>query len=142
MSWHALAAGIKTIIAADTGAGGLVPTSSPLITGYGNVEAVQNITAPYLVYFPVTQVETNQYTSGDNVEIDFDFSIFVAKTAGPAAAQTIANRLRTLFHRVAPTALAGSGWTARKMHRIGANGPFFDEHNIQLNESYRAFMVS
>lgn len=142
MSWHALAAGIKTIIAADTGAGGLVPTSSPLITGYGNVEAVQGIVAPYLVYSPVTQTESNQYASGDNVEIDFDFSIFVEKTAAPAAAQVIANRLRTLFHRVAPTALAGSGWTARAMHRTGAQGPFFDDHNIQLIESYRALIVS
>lgn len=141
MSWHALAAGIKTIIAADNGSGGLL-ASSPLISGYGNIEGAQNITVPYLVYAPVVQIETNQYTSGDNVEIDVDFSIFVAKTAGPAAAQVIANRLRTLFHRVAPTALSGSGWTCRAMRRTSSLGPFFDDQNIQQTETYRAFLVS
>jgi hypothetical protein len=142
MSWHALAAGIHTAITADTGSGGLRNASAPLITAGYNVEGAQGATYPYLVYFPSVQQELDCYTSGDNVLIDFDFAIFVAPTAGPAALATIANRLRTVFHRQTVTALAGSGWTARALVRTGAIGPFFSEHTVQLNETYRAMLVS
>ncbi len=142
MSWHALAVGIDTAIDADTGSGGLRNASSPLITAGYNVEAAQGATYPYLVFFPSTQQELDSYSTGDNVLIDLDFSIFVAPTAGPTALATIANRLRTVFHRQTVTALAGSGWTARAMRRTGALGPFFTEHTVQLNETYQATLVS
>ena len=142
MSWHALAAGIHTAITGDTGSGGLRNASAPLITAGYNSEAAQGATYPYLVFFPSVQLEEDCYTSGDTVSIDFDFSIFVAPTAGTAAAAAIANRLRTVFHRQTVTALSGSGWTARALRRTGALGPFFSEHTVQLNETYRAMLVS
>jgi hypothetical protein len=139
MSWEALATGIYNIATADTGTGGLLNSSTPLITGFYTNWAGQGIVMPYVTLELVSEVETKVFaTAPRSLEFIVQFSIWTPFENGTATGQGIADRLRTLYDRIAPTV---SGFTASQMMRLGGSVAVEDEfvHHV---EEYSAHIAA
>jgi hypothetical protein len=133
--WETLAGALRTVALADTGAGGLFQTGSPRITGIFNTQAPQGQAYPYVVMQAVSDV-SDDTTTTQVADLRFEFAIFAARFSSTVVdVDTIAERLRTLFHR---KNIASTGWSNIWLFRSNGFPLQFVDEVIQQNEEYRA----
>lgn len=126
MTWQALATGISTIALADTGSGGLLHSTTPLVTGFYMNFAPQTQEVPYAVCLMASETETKVYATSPRAnEYLIQFSVWTDVAVGLLPGQAIVDRIRTLFDRVAPTV---SGFTCSQMMRTGGDVSVDDEY--------------
>lgn len=118
MSVAAVAKAIRTRALADTGAGGLFQTGTPLITGWFWSWAPPAQAFPYVVANFINTSEDDTFDRDEYVA-RIQFSIYLGRESAESTAITIANRIRTRFHRW----LMGNvdGWIAGQMARRDGN---------------------
>lgn len=120
MSWSALATGIVALIEADTGSGGLFEVGGAnKITGIYNTVAPQTQTQPYIVFTNVSAPEIKSFDT-DAVEYTVQFDIYAPWRTDGKTVTAIADRLRTVIDRVAPSL---TGWTADFGQIVNSRGP-------------------
>lgn len=140
MSWAALATGIYNIAASDTGSGGLLYSTSPLVSGFFVNMAPQGQAFPYVVCVLVSDTESKVYsTSSRAIEYGVQFSVWTDVADGLLPGQAIVNRLRTLYDRVSPTV---SGFTASQFLRTGGAPPEPTDEYFHFIEEYQALLSS
>lgn len=134
MSFAALATGIRSLIIADTGSGGLVNSTTPLITACYTLQAPElGATLPYMVIVPVSEVEEKVFATSPRVQrFLVQLSVFTPSSANVTTGQAIVDRLRTVLDRIAPTV---SGFTASQLMRV-AGQVFIEEDTIHHTEDY------
>lgn len=130
MSWAALGAGIDALIDADTGAGGLKePAGANLVFGAFNTEASQDAVTPYIVYLNVSGAELKAFAK-DAVRYIVQFDVYANARAESLKLTAIADRLRVVIDRVAPTL---TGWTADKGQIVATRGPQQEDELLRMS---------
>lgn len=139
MSWNFLSKGIKDLIEADTGSGGLFEVGGTLkITGVFNRFASQTAALPYIVMFPVAATE-NKAFGADSVEYVIDFDIYTELRENPDLGGDIADRLRTVLDRQTPT--LASGWTSDAMRQTSGFTVDIDDDRMVTRAEYEVFVT-
>ena len=139
MSWSELATGIRTLVNADTGTGGLRHVTTPLITAFYTNFAPQGATIPYAVLIKVSEAEEKAFASSPrSVMFGVQLSIWTDRDDGMLAGQAIADRFQVVLDRIAPS--VSGGWTASQLLRGDSVGPLDEDESLHLVESYDVHM--
>lgn len=134
-AWVALASAVRTIAVADTGAGGLFETGSPLVTGFFSVQAPQGHPYPYIVMQQVADPVSDTFAT-EGADILFEFVVYAARfDSDDIAVDAIAERLKTLYR---DQIVAVTGWSTATIQRTAGYAFQFVDEVIQKNEEYRA----
>lgn len=139
---------VKTRLQADTGSGGLLNSSAPLITGVWVSNAPAGNTAPYCVIDVASEKSDNAFTK-DIYSVEFWVHTFVARHGNATPLQTASDIMARIFgdsaagavpsyglHRH-PLSLSGS-WTATNAECTGA----FAEHDENVYHYYQIFRLT
>lgn len=121
---------------ADTGAGGLFQTGSPLITTVYVGQAPASTAYPYIQITQAAETEEDTFAK-DAVELDVYFNVYATYDTANSrtTVDTITTRLRTLFHRFVLTPPTGSNILFSAAQRTGSIDNS-DRDTIQIVEAY------
>jgi hypothetical protein len=111
---------IEARVTGDTGAGGLLETATPMLSGFYNTQANRAATGNYAVYSVASAVSEDAF-SIDLVPVVLRVAVYVPKKPADSSdpmlkLSNIVSRLHTRFHRWTPT-LSGS-WTATALQFV------------------------
>jgi hypothetical protein len=130
MSWSALATGIRALVTADTGVGGLwedggaVSIEDALFTD----EAPENQSPPFAVISSTGAVETDAFARTCRIqEHGFQVDVFTDKRLGTTIHDAYVDRFVTVLRRVAPTV---TGWNTGHSF-LNSQQPSFIEDNLR-----------
>ena len=118
MSTAAVSKAIRTRALADTGAGGLFETGNPLLTGWFWDWAPPEQAFPYVVLTFISTQEDDTFDRDEYIA-RMQIALYCGRESSLTTANTIIQRIRTLFHRWNPTAI--DGWIGGIMARTGGN---------------------
>lgn len=107
MSWTAVVAGIRALMTADTGSGGLFAPGSELLNAVWTSIGEQNADPPYAVLTMVSGAEVNCFsTSPKAIEYTFQVDVFTDRdqqTGDPLAVHSaVVDRIETVLRRATP----------------------------------------
>lgn len=137
----ALLTAIHSRLHTDTGTGGLVDPSDPMVTGVYTIQAPQATpTFPYIVIVHVGDGEEKAFdtASGFAEEHQVQVSIRVDRHDLLTKCDTIAGRVRTMLDRWAPSV---AGWSASQLIRQGGQPLIVDEDSYHCVEEYRMLLA-
>lgn len=119
MSWAAVATGIRALLTADTGSGGLFNSGSELINAVYVDEAAENADVPFLVLTHIAPSEEFPMfnDSSEAIEYEFQAGVYTNKDVGLATHGAIQSRVRTVLRRQTPT--VSGGWRVSKIESGG-----------------------
>lgn len=139
MSVAAVSKAIRTRALADTGAGGLFQTGSPMLTGWFWDWAPPAQAFPYVVMTFVDTTEDDTFER-DEYAARVQLAVYLGRESTIETAVTIVERIRTRFHRWNPASL--DGWVGGIMARKNGNTNhteeaynFVEEYELRMAKS-------
>lgn len=143
MSTHKAAFDIcNALIAADTGAGGLLDAAQGdayLRGGFAMVGDPQRTNSPPYLDFEIASEREVDAMPNQRVDLIVRFHLFTDRntafiSSNPGNQHTVVARLRTVFHRVA--AGSAGGWTGNLFYRIGGQQAPASDTKCHYVETY------